>query len=229
MTGRATRRQALAAAIATIGATLLPRSLRAKDVSVALIGNGVCTLTPETTAGPFYLDEDLVRQDIREDRAGVPLRLRLQVVDAACRPLPDARVDVWHCDAGGVYSAFGMRETGRDGMKDETFLRGTLFADSAGIVEFTTVYPGWYLGRTPHIHFKAFPDSRSTLTGQIFLPDAVSDRIYGSAPAYMREATRRATNANDRIAQRAGDAALAALSEADGGYLAEMVIGVGDS
>lgn len=199
----------------------MPRSILAAAQAPLLSGKEVCALTPETTAGPFYLDEELLRSDIREDREGETLTLRLQAVDADCAPLAGARVDVWHCDAAGVYSSFGGGSP-----KGETFLRGSQFADSNGIVEFITVYPGWYPGRTTHIHFRIYLDDRSALTGQIFFPDDVSDEIYRTASAYSRQRSRRAYNANDWIAQRAGSASRAGVSGTDDGFVAELVIGV---
>ena len=95
-----------------------------------------CTQTAELTEGPFYFDVDQIRSDIREDREGAELRLGVRVRDAAaCEPLADAVVDVWHCDATGNYSAEG-----------ETYLRGAQVTNKDGVAEFTTIYPGWYPG-----------------------------------------------------------------------------------
>src|SRR5688500_10762368 len=109
-----------------------------------------CTQTAELTEGPFYFDVDKIRSDIREDREGAELRLGIRVRDAAdCSPLSDAVVDIWHCDATGNYSADG-----------ETYLRGAQVTAKDGVAEFTTIYPGWYPGRTVHIHAKVHIDSR---------------------------------------------------------------------
>ncbi|WP_246212638.1 hypothetical protein [Marivivens donghaensis] len=102
---------------------------------------------PETTEGPYYIEPELVRADITEEKTGVPLKMQIQVVDANCTPIPDARVDIWHCDAQGNYS--GYANQGSDGTvntEGETFLRGTLMADESGIVSVDTIYPGWYRG-----------------------------------------------------------------------------------
>ncbi len=123
-----------------------------------------CVLTPELTEGPFYLDLDQVRSDITEGRPGVPLALRVTVVDAdSCEPIKDAAVDVWHCDAEGVYS--GVQ--GDDG----TFLRGIQMTDASGVATFQTVYPGWYTGRAVHIHLKVHLGGTETFTGQLFFED----------------------------------------------------------
>jgi protocatechuate 3,4-dioxygenase beta subunit len=133
-----------------------------------------CTRTAEQTEGPFYFDVDRIRSDIREDREGTTLRLGVRVRDAdECRPLANAVVDIWHCDAGGVYSGFQSGE-------GETFLRGAQVTDRDGTVEFTTIYPGGYSGRTVHIHAKVHVDKQTVLTTQFYFDDAVSERVLGS-------------------------------------------------
>jgi hypothetical protein len=122
----------------------------------------VCVLTPELTEGPYYLPLNLVREDITEGKPGVPLRLRLAVVDVTndCAPLGNAAVDIWHCDAQGFYSGVsGNPGGGADpeagaGAEAGTFLRGIQLTGEDGIAEFDTIYPGWYSGRTVHIHMK---------------------------------------------------------------------------
>ena len=151
-----------------------------------------CTLTAEQTEGPYYFDVDAIRSDIRADRDGTELRLAIRVRDAeACEPLPNAVVDIWHCDAGGVYSGF---EAGAG----ETFLRGTQVTDRAGMVEFTTIYPGWYQGRTAHIHAKVHLDRQTALTTQLYFDDRVTRRVYARAP-YASRGAPETTNAGDGI------------------------------
>ena len=220
-----TRRRALVAISATSGAALMPHALVAQTSNL-LVGAEVCALTPEVTEGPYYVDPGLVRANITEGRPGVPMRLRMQVVDATCAPVNNARVDVWHCDAQGIYSGFGGGETGQESAEGDTFLRGTLFADAAGVVEFATIYPGWYRGRTTHVHFKVFLDERTVLTGQVFFPDALSEFLYLNAPDYARSSTRDTLNADDGIAAQATRASYAAVSEGDATYLAQLVVGV---
>src|SRR5205085_10558214 len=119
-----------------------------------------CVLTPEVTEGPYYLDLNKVRSDITEGKGGAPLDLKLTVVDATgCTPIKDAAIDVWHCDAGGVYSGFSQASAGGPGgsqstTDNQTFLRGTQVTDASGLAEFQTIYPGWYRGRAVHIHMK---------------------------------------------------------------------------
>ncbi|MFA1549585.1 intradiol ring-cleavage dioxygenase [Actinomadura chokoriensis] len=146
--------------------------------------NPACVLSPETTEGPYYLDYEMVRRDVTEDRPGIPLILRVAVVDtsAGCRPVKRAAVDIWHCDAGGVYSGYegntlpggppsgmptdmptgmptGMPPGGGGGghaepVNDLTFLRGVQLTNGHGTAELRTIYPGWYQGRALHIHVK---------------------------------------------------------------------------
>lgn len=127
-----------------------------------------CVLTPELAEGPYYIDLDSVRSDIREDRPGAPTSLSITVVDAAtCAPVKDAAVDIWHADAAGEYSGFGSAgDGGRPGggggspTNDKRFLRGTQITGADGVATFLTIYPGWYTGRAVHIHVKVHAGGR---------------------------------------------------------------------
>jgi protocatechuate 3,4-dioxygenase beta subunit len=152
-----------------------------------------CVLTPAQEEGPFYIDLAQVRQDIVEDRPGVPLALALTVVDAnTCEPIRNAAVDVWHCDAQGSYS--GEPSEGTDG---ETYLRGIQLTDRDGLAEFATIYPGQYPGRTTHIHLKvhiggqrrgdAYSGGHVSHTGQLFTTDQRDAEVF-ALPPYNREA-----------------------------------------
>ncbi|MGB3339590.1 MAG: intradiol ring-cleavage dioxygenase [Devosia sp.] len=198
------------------------------QTAALLQGADVCTIVPEVTEGPYYFDPAMERTDITEGRPGIPTRIRLQVVDAACVPLPGARVDIWHCDATGVYSGYaGQGDDGATDTTGETFMRGTQFADDNGIAEFETVYPSWYRGRTTHVHFKIFLDETNILTGQIFFPDALSEYIYlNVAPYNDRAGTRDTLNYNDGIATQSTRAAFAFIKELEEEYLVAMIVGV---
>lgn len=198
------------------------------NTAALLQGADICAIVPEVTEGPYYFDPALERKDITEGRPGIPTRVRLQVVDASCVPMPGARVDIWHCDATGVYSGYaGQGDDGSVDTTGETFMRGTQFADANGIAEFETVYPSWYSGRTTHIHFKIFLDETNILTGQIFFPDALSEYIYlNVAPYNDRARTRDTLNSNDSIAAQSTRAAFAFIKELEEEYLVAMIIGV---
>ena len=143
-----------------------------------------CVLAPESTEGPYFLDDQKVRRNITEGKPGVQLTLRLTVVDVStCRPIRNAAVDVWHCDAAGAYS-------GVQGVSGE-FLRGVQRADAKGVAVFRTIYPGWYPGRTVHIHVMVHIGGNVVHTGQLYFTDAVTDAVY-----------RRPRIAGDRTARR---------------------------
>ncbi|HEX6312189.1 MAG TPA: intradiol ring-cleavage dioxygenase [Acidimicrobiia bacterium] len=175
-----------------------------------------CTLAPEMTEGPYYFDVDSIRTDVREDREGAALRLGVRVRDASsCTPVSDAVVDIWHCDALGLYSGFEAASTGTGGgggagpTDDETYLRGAQITNGDGIAEFVTVYPGWYRGRTVHIHAKVHLDKSTMLTTQLFFDDGFTERIYAREP-YASDTGRDTFNDDDGIFD---DALLLTLSE----------------
>jgi len=231
---RFTRRQALAGmglapGVLATGPALAQDSPGAIEL---LTGANVCLLSPQAVEGPFYFDPKLERSDIREDRNGVPLVLRLQIVEAAnCAAASGSRVDIWHADASGHYSGYDQQGDGQDvSTKGQTFLRGTQLVPASGIVSFSTIYPGWYRGRTPHIHFKVFvDDNRNVITGQIYFPDALSEFIYlNVAPYSGRGTTRDTTNDRDGVLRQSGggrDTFCAIKEEADH-YLALLVVGI---
>ncbi len=230
-----TRREALAliAVTATGGAFVAPEALAQSDSLLAtspllMPDAGVCTIMPQATEGPFYFDPGLERQDITEGKRGVKLMMRLQAVDAACRPLAGARVDIWHCDAEGHYSGYAGQGDGGDvDTSGEKFLRGLQRTDTNGIASFKTIYPGWYRGRTTHIHFKVFPNENSVMTGQLYFPDALSEKLYVSAAPYKNRTAKRDTfNNDDRLARRAGPGAQATLREILPAYEALLVVAV---
>lgn len=200
----ATRRRFLG--LVSAGATaLLParEALAAAENSAASGNDNACVLTPQSEEGPYYIDPKLVRSDIAEGRPGVPLSFRLRVVEAgSCTPIQGARVDIWHCDARGLYSAFPEQGDGHNiDQTGKTFLRGTQLADAGGWAAFKTIYPGWYAGRATHIHFKVFLDERTVLTGQSFFPEALNEFIYTNVPDYTKRRQQRLViNANDHVA-----------------------------
>ena len=172
-----------------------PTTLTAADFAAL----APCLLTPEQTEGPFYLSADLERRDLTEGRPGHALRLGLQVVDAECVPVPGAVVDVWHADAVGDYSAFVDGSYADEAGEGTTFLRGSQVANDEGIVEFATVYPGWYPGRAVHVHVKAHLDGATVLTSQLYFPEDLTDEVHAEGP-YADRGTRDTRNEDDGIA-----------------------------
>ena len=190
-----------------------------------------CIVRPELTEGPYYVDEALDRSDIRSDPAtgvvtpGVPLLLTFQVsqvANSACSPLSAAKVDVWHCDGLGVYSDVADPALDTRGQK---FLRGYQLTNSDGVTRFLTIYPGWYPGRTVHIHFKIQQGSSGPVrafTSQLFFEDALSDKVFAQSP-YASKGQRNTLNANDGIFD--SQLVLNAVP-ANGGYAATFSIGL---
>ena len=192
------RRVALLGLSGIVMAAMSPRSARAQ-------ARGSCVLTPEAGEGPFYLDPKLLRQDITSGQPGAPLQLALQVVRAGdCATLANARVDVWHADALGLYSGY-EKQSGVGGVSataaaGQQYLRGTQMTDATGNVQFRTIFPSWYGGRTPHVHFKVFLGGNEVVASQIFFPDEISREVFASWQPYRDHTSKRTTfNTNDPI------------------------------
>ncbi len=194
-------------------------------------GAGTCVLIPEETEGPYPLDlsgdEAFFRSDISEGRSGVPLTLTLSLVDvnASCAPLEGARIDVWHCDADGVYS--GVSQPGND-TTGETFCRGIQLTDGNGQATFQTVYPGWYQGRITHIHFQVFLDSGLAATSQIAFPEDVTDAVYAVEP-YVAKGPNTSVRSieEDMVFSDGSQYQIAAVTGgADARYIATLLVGV---
>ncbi|MGN9783406.1 intradiol ring-cleavage dioxygenase [Nonomuraea sp. ZG12] len=202
-----------APATSSTGAVVTPRATTAKDLTSLFDQAGTCTLSPATTAGPFYFDADRIRSDIREDRQGLRLRVAIKVQDSeTCEPLRDAVVEIWHCDAAGSYS-------GTESQDDERYLRGAQVTNADGIVEFTTIWPGWYQGRTIHIHAMVhFTDVR-VLTTQVMFDEALNTEVLAQAP-YTDRPDRDTRNGDDGIYR---DDMLLKVTKDDDGYLGVIV------
>jgi protocatechuate 3,4-dioxygenase beta subunit len=183
-----------------------------------------CVLAPEMTEGPYFVEGDKVRRNITEGKPGVPLALRLTVVNASsCKPIKGAAVDIWHCDSGGVYSATDAQST-----EDLTFLRGIQRTDKNGLAVFKTIYPGWYPGRAVHIHLKVFLGGTTVHTGQLFFPDKLTDVVYKRSP-YNRRPNRDPRNASDSIFRNGGSRSLLKLAKSGSGYVGRITMGVSRS
>jgi protocatechuate 3,4-dioxygenase beta subunit len=219
MHDRLTRRGSLLALAGGLAAVLGWRADRAGAGPAGVASGAVsCVLTPEMTEGPFYLPNERVRRNITEGRPGTRLSLALTVVDAStCKPIKDAAVDIWHTDALGVYSGV-QGNTG-------TFMRGIQRTDADGVATFRTVYPGWYQGRTVHIHVKVHVGGNVVHTGQLFFADMLTDKVYARAP-YTSRPNRTTRNANDSIFVNGGSKSLLTVTKSGAGYVAAITMGV---
>jgi protocatechuate 3,4-dioxygenase beta subunit len=192
-----------------------------------------CVVRPEQMEGPYFVDERLNRSDIRSDptdgqvRLGTQLVLTLQVSSlnaGGCQPLPGAQVDIWHCDALGVYS--DVQDPGFNTM-GQKFLRGYQMTDAQGEARFITLYPGWYPGRTVHIHFKirTAPVAKRSFEfiSQLYFDDQMTDLVH-RAPPYATNGPRTTRNHHDWIFRRGGDRLMLAPISVAGGYEASFPI-----
>lgn len=187
------------------------------------VASGVvtCVLAPEQTEGPYYVDDAAVRRNVTEGRPGVALTLRLTVVDAStCKPVKNAAVEIWHCDAGGIYSG-----TSQQGTADERFLRGVQRTDAKGLAIFRTIYPGWYQGRTVHIHTMVHIGGNVVHTGQLYFSDAVTDAVYKRS-AYSSRPNRKPRNAGDSIYRNGGRRSTLKLVKKGSAYTGSITMGV---
>jgi protocatechuate 3,4-dioxygenase beta subunit len=195
-----------------------------------------CVVHPELTIGPYFVDGQLNRSDIRSEpsdnsaKAGLPLTLNINVTsvgDNSCTPLEGAQVDIWHCDAEGHYS--GVSDPGFD-TSGQQFLRGYQLTNANGGVQFQTIYPGWYSGRAVHIHFtirtKGADSQDYQFTSQFFFDDALTDQVHALEP-YASQGQRDTRNTNDNIFSGGGDQLLLNLQGDDtNGFTGLMSIGL---
>ncbi|MBS0150568.1 MAG: intradiol ring-cleavage dioxygenase [Nitrospira sp.] len=195
--------------------------------------HSLCIVRPKQTEGPYFVDERLHRMDIRSEPSngklvvGTPLTLTFQVSRVhvgACHPLPDAQVDIWHCDARGIYS--DVQDPGFD-TSGQKFLRGYQLTDAQGTARFQTIYPGWYPARTVHIHFKIRTASvvrgSYEFTSQVYFSDELTDRVHTTLP-YSSSGGRRVRNHDDVIFRDGGDRLILEPSESNNGYTATFSI-----
>jgi protocatechuate 3,4-dioxygenase beta subunit len=247
------RRQALAglgglgfsALLAACGQDSQPHAAAASTstTEALLAGAGSCAVVPELTEGPYYIDIDNVRSDIREDRPGTPLTLAIRVRDFPnCTPRANAVVDVWHCDAAGSYSGFESSSAGAGGpggglggpppggggsggggggsspTDTKRYLRGSQITGADGIAQFVTIYPGWYRGRTVHVHVKVHIGNNQVVTSQLFFDEAATRAVYAAGP-YAAHTGQDTSNANDGIFARAN---LLTPTKSGAGYAAAI-------
>ncbi|MDE2875173.1 MAG: intradiol ring-cleavage dioxygenase [Gemmatimonadota bacterium] len=242
--GRLLTRREVLAALGLAGALATSRRALAAGADIAAAARGAgtartlpaCVARPEQTEGPFFVDSELERSDIRSDPStgrlseGVPLTLRFnvsQISDGGCPPLPGALVDLWQCDADGVYSGVSDNEFPA-GNGDRKFLRGHQRTDENGVARFTTIYPGWYPGRAVHVHFKVRIEVAGQpyeFTSQLYFDEALTDKVHAMDP-YAARGRRTTTNADDGIYRDGGESLMARVSETGGAYAATFDLGL---
>ena len=221
--------------VAGLAAVFGPRALEAlgEDAQAAT----TCILTPEVTEGPYWIDEALTRRNITEGKAGMPLQIVFTVVNAkTCRPIKGADVEIWHCDAGGEYSGFDSGTSGGPGgggggqaATSTRYLRGHQRSDATGKAQFLTVFPGWYQGRTPHIHMKVHVGGSVEHTGQVFFNERITAAVYRTS-AYRSRGQADTSHSRDNIYAQAGGSTaelkLSKRAKGQKGYVGRIVVGV---
>ena len=235
---------ALIAACAPISAPTFPSATGgAVTTTPSAVGSAAvtvlpsCVVRPALTEGPYFVDEKLNRSDIRSDpstnitKPGIPLALTFlvsKVTGSACLALASATVDVWHCDALGVYSDATDPTFGNT--KGTKFLRGYQTTDANGAAKFMTIWPGWYQGRAVHVHFKirttAANGQVSDFTSQLFFDETMNDQIFAQAPYWQKGGAGRLRNERDGIFQGSGGKLTLAPTKAADGYTATFDIGL---
>jgi protocatechuate 3,4-dioxygenase beta subunit len=230
--GQPIRRRRVLSLLGFAGAAWASRAMQASAQT-----RPACVVRPQQTEGPYFVDTQLERSDLRSDpgskvvQPGMPLRLSFQVSRLSadrCDPMRDVEVELWQCNAQGVYS--GVRDPHFD-TTGQRFLRGYRITDGKGIARFLTIYPGWYPGRTVHIHFMlrtGAPDSRrEEFTSQLYFEDALSDNVF-SRPPYAARGPRPVRNSQDGIYRRGGSRLMLPISEQDGELAGVFAIGMVD-
>ena len=184
-----------------------------------------CTLTPPQIEGPYYLPLNRPQVEMTSGQLGTRLDLHLTIVNSSCEPINDARVEVWHANAHGIYSGFaGQAEDTRG----QDFLRGEALSDARGQVRLRSLYPGWYPGRAVHVHFKVSVDQSLRLTSQFYLPDEVSLEVYRGGLYQARGAQDTSLSRDHFLQELGGDHAslIAEVTPDQTGYIASLKITV---
>ena len=175
-----------------------------------------CVATQAIEEGPYYLADTPTRSDVTDGQDGKAITLTFTVLDTACKPIKNARVDIWYANAQGVYS--GVANQGDDlgaGVNSGQFLRGTQYSNAKGLVTFKGIYPGWYPARTIHIHEKIWVGGKQALTTQTYFTDKQNAAVMATAPYNLRGA-QRVTNGSDMVLTRGGTNLNAALMKLTG-------------
>lgn len=208
----------------------------------------MCHVTTATVEGPYYIDKEIVRADIREDQPGVPLELELRLVNAnaSCRPIAGAVVSIWHCNAEGEYSGYLFNDPNK--LPDlstvnelghvkhegtERFLRGAQTTDADGKVTFRTIVPGWYTPRAVHIHVRAFLNEKTMITTQLYFPQSLINTIQSTQDPYKARGVSIYTNEIDVVREQSGisgtEDILKVSARGDGSLHATMTLAAGSA
>ncbi len=229
------------------GASLLPLAA-ACGAGMGTSSNGLCATIPTETAGPYPADgsnsgglsaltqSGIVRTDLRSSfgamsgtAAGIPLKVNLTLVDvgSTCAPLSGHAVYLWHCDIDGRYSLYTIA--------NQNYLRGVAETDANGALSFTTIFPGAYSGRWPHIHFEIFSSladatagAKAVKTSQLALPKAACDEVYAT-PGYGQSVQNLAQSnlSSDNVFRDGVSLQLASVTgDVATGYTAALTVGV---
>lgn len=228
MVGRLLTRREIVALFGASGLAAIAGAAAGRAQTGSAAATAPCVVQPQQTEGPYFVDEKLNRSDVRADpatgavKAGVPLELTFKVSQVgaagACVALAGARVDIWQCDALGVYSGVRDRNFDTTGQK---FLRGHQIADATGTARFVTIYPGWYPGRAVHIHFKVRTSPPAAqayeFTSQLYFDEALSDRVFEREP-YSTHEGQRTRNESDGIYRSGGAQLMLPAAPQGSGY-----------
>ena len=204
---------------------MTPTDAVSGDLASVLASCRVSRLWAEQDEGPYHRDAQPIRRNVVEDRDGIALQVGIRLARGGGAPQHDATVEIWQCDAFGRYSGFPPPDASPvagEYVVDQTFLRGRQMTDAAGMVEFRTIVPGWYPGRTVHIHLMV-QTGDAVLTSQLYFPDGVIDEIHSLAP-YAQRPRRDTTNAIDEILPTGGDPAVLDISVHGDGYRAAICL-----
>jgi protocatechuate 3,4-dioxygenase beta subunit len=224
---------ALSSPSASASSASTPTSSAAASSST--VATPACIVVPALTEGPYFVDEKLNRSDIRTDAAGGAMKAGAQlditfnvarVSGSACTALAGATVDVWHCDALGVYS--DATDPGFN-TKGQKWLRGYQTTDATGVAKFTTIYPGWYQGRAVHIHFKirmATGTQTADFTSQFFFDETMTDKVFATSPYSQKTGSGRLRNDGDDIYRQSAGKTLLNVTPNGSIYAATFAIGL---
>jgi protocatechuate 3,4-dioxygenase beta subunit len=183
-----------------------------------------CVATQAIEEGPYYLADTPTRSDVTDGQDGKAITLTFTVLDTSCKPIKNARVDIWYANAQGVYS--GVASRGDDlgaGVNSGKFLRGTQYTNAKGIATFKGIYPGWYPARTIHIHEKIWVGGKQVLTTQTYFTDMQNAAVMATAP-YNSRGAQRVTNGSDMVLTRGGTNLSAALMKLAGSKASFTVV-----